>query len=51
MQLSIGPKRRRPVPTDDFVQEPELQLAEAGAAELVVEEDRPQALVLHLLLE
>ncbi len=29
----------------------ELELAEAGAAELLVEEQRPEALVLHLLLE
>ena len=39
------------IAADDLVQQAELQLAEAGAAELLVEEQRPQALVLHLLLQ
>src|SRR5690606_41516300 len=36
---------------EDLVEERELQLAEPGAAEVLVEEQRPEALVLHLLLE
>ena len=43
--------RRRRVPAEDLVQQPELELPVAGAAELLVEEDRPQALVLDLVLQ
>jgi hypothetical protein len=43
--------RRAGIPADDLVEQAELELAVAGAAELLVEEDRPQALLLHLLLE
>ena len=39
------------VAADDLVHEAELELTEAGAAELLVEEERPEALVLDLLLE
>ena len=39
------------VSADDLVEQAQLELAEAGPAELLVEEDRPQALVLDLLLE
>ena len=41
----------RRVAADDLVEQAELELAEAGAAELLVEEDRPEALVLDLLLQ
>src|SRR5258708_2141523 len=37
------------VAADDLVQQPQLELAEAGTPELLVEEERPQALVLDLL--
>ena len=43
--------RRGRVAAEDLVEQAELELAEAGAAELLVEEDRPQALVLDLLLQ
>ena len=43
--------RRGGVAAEDLVQQTELELAEAGAAEFLVEEDRPQALILDLLLE
>ena len=43
--------RRRRVAAEDLVQQAELELAVAGAAELLVEEDRPQALVLDLVLQ
>ena len=50
-----GRRRRTPAgppgTADDFVQQPKLELAEAGAAELLVEEDRPQPLVFDLLLQ
>ena len=36
---------------EDLVEQAELELAEAGSAEFLVEEDRPQPLVLDLLLE
>ena len=39
------------VAAEDLVEQAELELAEAGPAELLVEEDRPQALVLDLLLQ
>ncbi len=41
----------RRVAAEDLVEQAELELAEAGAAELLVEEDRPQALVLDLVLQ
>ena len=43
--------RRRRVAAEDLVEQAELELAVAGAAELLVEEDRPQALVLDLVLQ
>ena len=43
--------RRRRVPAEDLVQQAELQLPVAGTAELLVEEDRPQALLLDLVLQ
>ena len=43
--------RRRRVPAEDLVEETELELPVAGAAELLVEEDRKEALVLDLVLE
>jgi len=42
---------RRRVAAEDLVHERELELPVAGAAELLVEEERPQALVLHVLLQ
>ena len=39
------------ITADHLVQQSQLQLAEAGTAKLLVEEDRPQPLVLDLLLE
>jgi hypothetical protein len=41
----------RGVPAQDLVEQSELELAVARSAEVLVEEDGPQALVLHLLLE
>ena len=41
---------RGAVAAEDLVEEAELQLAVAGAAELLVEEQRPEALVLDLVL-
>ena len=41
--------RRRRIPPQDLVQQPELQLPVAGAAEFLVEEDGPQALRLDLV--
>ena len=43
--------RRRGVAADHLVQQRQLQLAEPGTAELLVEEDRPEPLLLDLLLE
>jgi hypothetical protein len=43
--------RRRRVATEDLVQQAELELSVTGAAELLVEEDRPQPLVLDLVLQ
>src|SRR5581483_3780379 len=43
--------RRRRVTSEDLVQEPELQLPVAGTAELLVQEQRPQALPLDLVLQ
>ena len=43
--------RRRRVATEDLVQQAELELAVAGAAEVLVEEDRPEALGLDLVLQ
>src|SRR6185437_4960095 len=43
--------RRRRVTPEDLVEEAELELAVARTAEVLVEEDRPQTLVLHLVLE
>ena len=43
--------RRRRVAAEDLVQQPELELAVAGPAEVLVEEDRPQALGLDLVLQ
>ncbi len=40
-----------PVAAEDLVQQGQLELAEAGTAELLVEEQRPQAAVLDLLLK
>src|SRR4029077_1000290 len=42
---------RAAVAADHLVEQTQLELAEAGAAQVPVEEDRPQALVLDLLLE
>jgi hypothetical protein len=39
------------VASDDLVEQAELELAEARAAEILVEEDGPQALFFDLLLE
>ena len=39
------------VAAEDLVQQAELELAVAGAAEVLVEEDRPEALVLDLVLQ
>ena len=41
----------RGITADHLVQQSQLQLAEPGTAKLLVEEDRPQPLVLDLLLE
>ena len=43
--------RRRRVAAEDLVQQAELELAVAGPAEILVEEDRPQPLVLDLVLQ
>ena len=43
--------RRRRVAAEDLVEQAELELAVAGTAEVLVEEDRPETLVLHLVLE
>ena len=40
-----------PYPAEDLVEQCELELAETGAAELLVEEQRPQPAVLDLLFE
>ena len=45
---SLGSRRVAP---EDLVEQTQLELAEAGATEVLVEEDRPQALILDLLLE
>ena len=42
---------RGAVATEDFVDETELELAEAGSPEVLVEKQRPQTLVLDLVLE
>ena len=39
------------VASDHLVEQAELELTEAGAAELLVEEDRPEALILDFLLQ
>ena len=39
------------VTAEDLVEQAQLELAEPGPAELLVEEDRPQPLVFDLLLE
>ncbi len=39
------------IAADDLVEQAELELSEARAAEVLVEEDRPEALILDLLLE
>ena len=39
------------VASDDLVEQTKLELPEARAAEILVEEDRPQALILDLLLK
>ena len=41
----------RPLASDDLVEQAELELPEARAAELLVQEDRPEALILDLLLQ
>ena len=46
---NIGGAER--VAAEDLVEQAELELAVAGTAELLVEEDRPQALVLDLVLQ
>ena len=43
--------RRRAVRADDLVEQRQLELTEAGAAEFLVEEDGPQALLLDLVLD
>src|ERR687898_940367 len=42
---------RSRVATEDLVEQTELELAVAWATEVLVEEDRPEALILHLLLK
>src|SRR6202042_2656111 len=42
---------RGAVAAQDLVEQSELELAEPGAAEVLVEEQRPEAVVLDLLLE
>ena len=42
---------RRGILAKDLVHEAELELTEAGTAELLVEEERPEPLILHVLLE
>ena len=49
--LRAEDRRRRTVRAEDLVQERELELTEAGAAEILVEEERPEALLLDLVLE
>src|SRR5262249_17135802 len=48
-----GPEhhRRGPVAAEYLAQQGKLELTEAGAAQFLVEEERPQAAVLDLLLE
>ena len=43
--------RRARVASDDLVEQTELELPEARAAEFLVEEDRPEPLILDLLLQ
>ena len=49
--LAAEDRRRRAVRAEDLVQERELELPEAGAADVLVEEDAPEALLLDLVLQ